>query len=88
MRVDSVRSVASTVVEQLDVAVDGLDDDLATGALVSDVLLAARVHLPDGSTAVRVGWNLDIDWIVRRGLSEVLRDAVRDDDRFDDDERS
>ncbi|MGL5910680.1 MAG: hypothetical protein ACRCZP_11805 [Phycicoccus sp.] len=85
MRLESARPVASTVVEDLDVAVDGLDEDLSSGGLVSDILMAARVHLPDGSTEVRVGWNPGIDWVVRRGLSETLRDVVREDDRFDPD---
>lgn len=46
----------------------GIEADLAEGDLITDVLILAKVHQPDGTTALLVEASAGHDWIARLGM--------------------
>lgn len=55
----------------------GVAVTLPDGHLVGDAVVLMRVLSDDGSTYVKQAWTEGMDWISRRGLIEVARDAER-----------
>ncbi|WP_372595665.1 hypothetical protein [Actinotalea sp.] len=51
----------------------GLND----GDLVADAVVILRIVTTEGRSDVRTTWSAGMDWVTRRGLIEVARDADR-----------
>lgn len=63
--------LAGSIVDAAGVTIDIDDADL-----VSDVLVVAKVHGPDGTVAVLIGASESQDWITQRGLMAAAADAI------------
>ncbi|MGC0251524.1 hypothetical protein [Pseudactinotalea sp. Z1748] len=63
----------------------GVVATLGPDQLVSDVLVILKVHTDHDGTAIQIAYSEGMDWITRRGLIEVARDADAYDWGDDDD---
>lgn len=52
----------------------GISLDLEDGDLVSDAVLIAKVHKPDGTVIVACKSSEGTDWVTRRGLVAAAAD--------------
>jgi hypothetical protein len=53
----------------------GIDLDLDEHDLVSDAVLIAKVHKPDGGVRVVMRASAGTDWVTQRGLIAVANDV-------------
>jgi cobalamin biosynthesis protein CbiD len=53
----------------------GIELDLDDGDLVSDAVLIAKVHKPDGGVRVIMRASEGTDWVTQRGLIAVANDV-------------
>ena len=62
----------------------GIEIRLPEGHLVSGAVVIMRLIDSDGRAYAKQAWSDGMDWISRRGLIEVARDAERVDSREQD----
>ncbi|PZG20611.1 hypothetical protein [Nonomuraea aridisoli] len=56
----------------------GIELDLADDDLVSDAVLIAKVHKPDGGVSVVLRVSSGTDWVTQRALIAVANDVDSD----------
>lgn len=52
-----------------------LSPPIAYDDLVTEGMVILKVMHGDGTSGVRVAWSAGLDWVSRRGLTEIARDA-------------